>query len=79
MAPFKSSLAKSGKKLIGFFNQSDLSLRGATQSIRKPPQEELTVSYLVIAGGGGGGAYVGGGGGAGGYRESSSAKFFNVS
>ena len=37
MAPFKSSLAKSGKKLLGFFNQSDLSLRGATQSTRLPP------------------------------------------
>ena len=37
MAPFKSSLAKSGKKLLGFFNQSDLSLRGATQISRRPP------------------------------------------
>ena len=31
MAPFKSSLARSGKKLLGLFNQRDLSLRGATQ------------------------------------------------
>ena len=37
MAPFKSSLARSGKKLLGFFNQSDLSLRGATQISRMPP------------------------------------------
>ena len=35
MAPFKSSLAKSASKLFGVFNQSDLSLRGATQSIRE--------------------------------------------
>ena len=34
MAPFKSSLARSGKKLLGLFNQRDLTLRGATQSIR---------------------------------------------
>ena len=37
MAPFKSSLAISGKKLLGFFNQRDLSLRGATQITRMPP------------------------------------------
>ena len=35
MAPFKSSLAKSASKLFGLSNQSDLSLRGATQSIRE--------------------------------------------
>ena len=34
MAPFKSSLAISASKLFGVFNQSDLSLRGATQSSR---------------------------------------------
>ena len=34
MAPIKSSLARSGKKLIGFFNQTDLSLRGA-QSVSR--------------------------------------------
>lgn len=32
MAPLKSSLARSAKKLLGVFNQSDLSLRGATIS-----------------------------------------------
>ena len=34
MAPFKSSLARSAAKLFGVFNQTDLSLRGATQSTR---------------------------------------------
>ena len=37
MAPIKSSLAKSAKKLIGFFNTADLGLRGATQKTRKLP------------------------------------------
>ena len=37
MAPIKSSLARSGKKLIGFFNQTDLSLRGAQSSSRLKP------------------------------------------
>ena len=37
MAPFKSSLAKSGKKLLGVSNQPDLSLRGATQTTRFTP------------------------------------------
>ena len=37
MAPFKSSLSKSSKKLLGVYNQSDLSLRGATQNSRQPP------------------------------------------
>ena len=34
MAPIKSSLAKSATKLFGVFNQQDLSLRGATQTLR---------------------------------------------
>ena len=34
MAPFKSSLARSAGKLFGVFNQTDLSLRGATQTQR---------------------------------------------
>lgn len=34
MAPFKSSLARSASKLFGVFNQTDLSLRGATQTQR---------------------------------------------
>ena len=39
MAPFKSSLARSGKKLLGLFNQSDLTLRGSTQLTKlvRPP------------------------------------------
>ena len=39
MAPLKSSLARSGKKLLGLFNQSDLTLRGATQLTKlvRPP------------------------------------------
>ena len=37
MAPFKSSLARSAGKLLGVFRERDLSLRGATQSIRIPP------------------------------------------
>ena len=35
MAPIKSSLAKSAKQLLGFFNTADLGLRGATQNTRK--------------------------------------------
>ena len=34
MAPIKSSLAKSAKQLLGFFNTADLGLRGATQISR---------------------------------------------
>ena len=33
MAPIKSSLARSAAKLFGVFNQTDLSLRGAGNSI----------------------------------------------
>jgi hypothetical protein len=35
MAPIKSSLARSAKQLLGFFNTADLGLRGATQITRK--------------------------------------------
>ena len=34
MAPFKSSLARSAGKLFGVFKETDLSLRGASQSSR---------------------------------------------
>ena len=34
MAPFKSSLAKTAKQLLGFRNTADLGLRGAAQSTR---------------------------------------------
>ena len=46
MAPFKSSLAKTGKKLLGLFNQSDLTLRGATQNTRyvEPPRDALSAT-----------------------------------
>ena len=44
MAPFKSSLARSASKLFGVFNQTDLSLRGATQISRTPPPEKVTAS-----------------------------------
>ena len=44
MAPFKSSLARSGKKLLGLFNQSDLTLRGATQSIREQATTPITAT-----------------------------------
>ena len=39
MAPFKSSLARSAAKFLGLANQADLSLRGASQSLRyvEPP------------------------------------------
>lgn len=53
--PFKSSLAQSAGKLIGVFNQSDLSLRGATQSLREEIIESvnfnLTNGTNVNAGG----------------------------
>ena len=42
MAPFKSSLARSATKLFGVFNQTDLSLRGATQISRVPPPFEAS-------------------------------------
>ena len=66
MAPFKSSLAKTGKKLLGVFNQTDLSLRGATQrsKVAEPPMfYEFKVWGAGGAGGdptdaGGGGAYI---------------------
>ena len=45
MAPIKSSLARSAKQLLGFFNTADLGLRGATQSTR-------TVQEAVQASGG---------------------------
>ena len=45
MAPIKSSLARSAKQLLGFFNTTDLGLRGATQNTRK-------LNTSVIASGG---------------------------
>jgi len=37
MAPFKSTLARSVGKLLGVYKETDLSLRGDVQSLRKPP------------------------------------------
>ena len=48
MAPFKSSLARSATKLFGVFNQQDLSLRGATQTLRLP-DNRITATGGAIA------------------------------
>ena len=66
MAPFKSSLARSASKLLGVFNQTDLSLRGAAYNskVADPPMfYEFKVWGAGGAGGqpgesGGGGAYI---------------------
>ena len=79
MGPFKSSLAKSGKKLLGFFNQRDLSLRGATQDTRVPPDPGVTVKFAIFGGGGAGAGWVGGGGGGGGYVEEDAPLLLGVS
>ena len=49
MSPFKSSLARSAKKLLGVYNQSDLSLRGATQKDKRklPPATWATANIEV--------------------------------
>ena len=56
MAPFKSSLAKTAKQLLGLRNTADLGLRGATQSTRfkEPPFSATggTVSAGVAPGNG---------------------------
>ena len=44
MAPIKSSLAKSAKQLLGFFNTADLGLRGATQISRRVPPDPIDAS-----------------------------------
>lgn len=64
MAPFKSSLAKTGKKLLGVFNQRDLSLRGATQSSRVTAPPQFYEFKVWGAGGAGGSSGEAGGGGA---------------
>ena len=66
MAPIKSSLAKSAKKLIGLFNTADLGLRGATQITRDTTPPPIDALILMIAGGGGGGGVGSGGDGGGG-------------
>jgi hypothetical protein len=52
MAPLKSSLARTGKKLLGLFNQSDLTLRGATQTSRFVPTEISATGGSKIPSGG---------------------------
>ena len=44
MAPLKSSLARSAKKLLGVFNQSDLSLRGAGNSSRFVYESDIMIT-----------------------------------
>ena len=65
MSPFKSSLAKTAKQLLGLRNTADLGLRGATQNQRTPPPSAapFTANIVMMGGGGGGGSYQGGGGG----------------
>ena len=71
MAPFKSSLAKSVGKLLGVYKETDLSLRGATQSSRRIPPTVLydTLVVMVAGGGAGGGNANGADGGGGGGGE----------
>ena len=44
MAPIKSSLARTAAKLLGVNKDTDLSLRGATQSSRVPPPEPFSAT-----------------------------------
>ena len=78
MAPLKSSLAKSVGKLLGVQQDTDLSLRGATQSIhsRKTAPAEIPFRFAMFGGGGSGAGWVGGGGGGGGYVEEELASLF---
>ena len=50
MTPFKSSLAKTAKKLLGLFNQTDLSLRGATQDTRVPEPWRSAMAVAISGG-----------------------------
>ena len=47
MAPFKSTLARSVGKLLGVFNERDLSFRGTTNSSRIPIYTEVTGGNVV--------------------------------
>ena len=78
MAPLKSSLAKSVGKLLGVQQDTDLSLRGATQSIhsRKTALVQIPFRFAMFGGGGSGAGWVGGGGGGGGYVEEELASLF---
>ena len=44
MAPIKSSLARTAGKLLGVSKDTDLSLRGATQNTRRPPDPPITAT-----------------------------------
>jgi len=48
MAPFKSSLARSAGKLLGVFRETDLSLRGATQSTRKVEVPQQATGGTIV-------------------------------
>ena len=69
MAPLKTSLSRSVSKLLGVQQDTDLSLRGATQSTRVPPPDAIPFRFAMFGGGGSGAGWVGGGGGGGGYVE----------
>ena len=69
MAPLKTSLSRSVGKLLGVQQDTDLSLRGATQSTRVPPPDAIPFRFAMFGGGGSGAGWVGGGGGGGGYVE----------
>ena len=69
MAPLKTSLSRSVGKLLGVQKDTDLSLRGATQSTRVPPPDAIPFRFAMFGGGGSGAGWVGGGGGGGGYVE----------
>ena len=71
MSPFKSSLAKTAKQLLGLRNTADLGLRGATQTSRReaPILTYDTLVVMVAGGGAGGGGANGADGGGGGGGE----------
>ena len=50
MSPFKSSLARSVGKLLGVYKETDLSLRGTTQTSRKPPEFSATGGIIITSG-----------------------------
>jgi len=79
MTPLKTSLSRSVGKLLGVQKDTDLSLRGATQSSRVPPPTGVTVKFAMFGGGGAGGAWVGGGGAGGGYVEEDAPLILDVS
>lgn len=69
MAPLKSSLARSGKKLFGLFNTTDLRLRGRGNDTSRfvPPLPKEYWEFKVWGAGGGGGGNTNNYGGGGAY------------